>query len=86
MCGGKTRHAKTIRVMLDRKAFKPCTLFDCFIYLHDPTKARSHSKQAAGTDRNRSCLSVPTSRGKEGEATATADYEIVAAVKEAVEE
>ena len=46
---------------------------------------RAHGKQAAGTGQYSSCVSMTTSKGKDGAAAATADYKIVAAAREAVE-
>ena len=31
VCGGKTGHAETVRVTLDREVLNPHTLFDCFL-------------------------------------------------------
>ena len=86
VCKGKNGHADTVRVTVDRGVLNPRTLFDYFLYLNDPTKVRAHGKQATGTGQCRICVFVPTSRGKEGAAAATADYEVVAAVREALEE
>ena len=54
LCGGKTGHVNTVRVTLDGEMLNPRTLFDCFLSLHNPTKARSHGKQASGTGHYRS--------------------------------
>ena len=54
LCGGKTGHVNTVRVTLDGEMLNPRTLFDCFLSLHNPTKARAHGKQAAGTGHYRS--------------------------------
>ena len=86
VCGGKTGHAETVRLTLDEELLNQRTLFDCFLSLHDPTKVRYPIRQAAGTGQYCSCVFVPTSRGKDGAATATKDYDIVAAAIEAVEE
>ena len=86
VCGVETGNTNTVRVMLDREALNPSNLFDCLLSLHDPTKGISHVKKTAVTGQYRSCVFVPTSRGKEGAAVATADCKIIAAAREAVEE
>ena len=86
VCGGKTGHAETVRVTLDAEASNPRTLFNRFLSLHNLTEMIAHGEQAAGTVRYRIFVFVPTSKGKEGEAASTADYNIVATAREAAEE